>query len=338
MKLFVRNVMTQAKAELEIDDTIDIATLKLLCSDMIGMEAHEMQLMFAGRVCPQDATLASLLIPQGGTLDASFLGLSAEEGAMMSNALQGLGSLAMPARQRRVPMEELQQLLNLRMDPYQFSALKQSNPQLAEAIERNDLDVLEEILVRSREAKRAQQERLEAQRRRLAANPFDVEAQKEIEEEIRKQNVEEMRQHALEYMPESFATVTMLYINVLVNKVPLKAFVDSGAQMTIISEACAERCGLLRYVDERFRGVAVGVGRQEIIGRIHMYEIEVSGRRLPISFAVLRDQSMDLIFGLDMLKRHRCKIELDTNRLSIGTLDISTEFLPESEIPQSERT
>ncbi|XP_026460830.1 uncharacterized protein LOC113362020 [Papaver somniferum] len=35
----------------------------------------------------------------------------------------------------------------------------------------------------------------------------------------------------------------MLYVNMEVNGVPLKAFVDSGAQSTIISKSCVERCG-----------------------------------------------------------------------------------------------
>jgi hypothetical protein len=112
---------------------------------------------------------------------------------------------------------------------------------------------------------------------RLNADPFNVAAQKQIEEMVRMQNVNanldqvelfsfshrvkfpvfvfkptEMRgkeMQAMEHNPEAFASVVMLYVDCEVNGFPVKAFVDSGAQVTIMSQPTAQRLGLMRLID-----------------------------------------------------------------------------------------
>nr|XP_002708573.1 protein DDI1 homolog 1 [Oryctolagus cuniculus] len=215
-------------------------------------------------------------------------------------------------------------------NPHDLSLLKERNPSLAEALLSGNLETFSQVLMeQQRERALREQERL----RLYSADPFDREAQAKIEEEIRQQNIEENMNIAMEEAPESFGQVAMLYINCKVNGHPLKAFVDSGAQMTIMSQACAERCNIIRLVDRRWAGVAKGVGTQRIIGRVHLAQIQIEGDFLQCSFSILEEQPMDMLLGLDMLKRHQCSIDLKKNVLVIGTTGTQTSFLPEGELP-----
>ncbi|TYZ59465.1 hypothetical protein PybrP1_002461 [[Pythium] brassicae (nom. inval.)] len=173
----------------------------------------------------------------------------------------------------------------------------------------------------------------------LERNPFDAAAQAQIEERIRLSNVQQNMEIAIEEMPEAFGRVSMLYIPCEVNGTQVKAFVDSGAQSTIMSSSCAERCGIMRLVDKRFAGQAVGVGTAKIIGRVHMAPLKIGGNFYNCSFTILDQQGVDFLFGLDMLKRHLCCIDLQKNvlRLQDGATTHDVPFLPEHEIPLSER-
>ncbi|XP_043206388.1 protein DDI1 homolog 2-like isoform X1 [Amphibalanus amphitrite] len=216
----------------------------------------------------------------------------------------------------------------------QLALLKQNNPRLADALLSNDLERFTAVLNEQQKA-RADRERMRM--RMLSADPFDAEAQRLIAEEIRQKNIDANMEAALEHHPESFGSVVMLYINCRVNGHPVKAFIDSGAQTTIMSAACAERCHIMRLVDTRWSGVAKGVGTQRILGRVHMGQIQIEDVFLTSSFSILEEQPMDMLLGLDMLKRHQCLIDLKANVLHIGTTSTSTPFLSESDLPPCAR-
>jgi DNA damage-inducible protein 1 len=101
-------------------------------------------------------------------------------------------------------------------------------------------------------------------------------------------NVAANFESALEYNAEAFATVIMLYVPCNVNGVSVPAFVDSGAQSTIMSQECAQRCNLLRLLDKRYSGMAKGVGSAKILGRIHACTIQIGKEHFTTSITVLQ--------------------------------------------------
>ncbi|KAF9275102.1 DNA damage-inducible protein 1 [Mortierella alpina] len=218
-------------------------------------------------------------------------------------------------------------------DPALLQQLAERQPALADAAVNNPTrfhTLIRELDEQRRNAESTRMRQIQA----LNANPFDMDAQARIEEAIRLENVAANLEAALEYNPESFGRVTMLYIEVEVNGHPVKAFVDSGAQATIMSPECAEACGIMRLVDKRFAGIARGVGVAKILGRVHSAQIRVGQDLfLACSFTIMEGKGVDLLFGLDMLKRHQACIDLAKNALIIN--DIEVKFLSEHELPSS---
>ncbi|ESL09196.1 DNA-damage inducible protein DDI1-like protein [Trypanosoma rangeli SC58] len=159
----------------------------------------------------------------------------------------------------------------------------------------------------------------------------DPDVQRRIYEAISWENINENLERAYEFMPEFFVQVPMLFVNCEVNAVKVKAFIDSGAQRSIMNRRTAEHCGLMRLLDTRATSIMRGIGVRRTLGVIHMVVVNLGGLHVPFSLSVIDDDKIDFIIGLDQMKLHRMIIDLRDNCLRVA--DTQIPFLPDSEVP-----
>ena len=83
--------------------------------------------------------------------------------------------------------------------------------------------------------------------------------------------------------------------------------------------------------------MAIGVGQSRILGRVHLADMHLinCNQTIQCSFTVLEDNKVDLLFGLDNLKRHQCCIDLVESRLHFNRGEFSVPFLAEGEIKRN---
>lgn len=315
----------------DVGPEMTIADLKGYIESETNISTAAQRIYYDNRELVED----SRTLQQCGMIDDSMLGVQVRNPQAPS-----AGSNRPVRAQRRGPAQAGPRQ-GAQTDPEMIRLQAMGNPDILATIRASDPDLANAVQDPARfqqifedKLRRKVEMDAEIQRRNdlLAADPFNIDAQREIEEMIRQEGVIENLQNAMEHNPEVFARVHMLYIPVEVNQHKVKAFVDSGAQTTIMSPSCAEKCGIYRLLDKRYAGIARGVGTAKILGRVHSAIIKIGSSFLPCSFTVMEGKDVDLLLGLDMLKKHQACIDLQKGKLIIQGDEV--EFLGEAEIPK----
>merc|ERR1712232_823950 len=118
------------------------------------------------------------------------------------------------------------------------------------------------------------------------------------------------------------------------NDVCVEMMVDTGAEMSVISLELARQLKLDTNIDRHYRGVAAGVGRAKIVGKIHNVVATFGHVEFKMEFMVLEVPDRILILGMDQMRKYNCIIDLQKDVLVFGgSGGVEVPMLPPDKAP-----
>lgn len=105
---------------------------------------------------------------------------------------------------------------------------------------------------------------------------------------------------------------------ILGDGVCVEMMVDSGAQSSVITLALARQLDLESKIDKSHSGMAAGVGRARIVGKITNVICTLGNVEFHMDFMVLDAPDKLLLLGLDLMRKYKCIIDLQKEVLIFG--------------------
>lgn len=202
--------------------------------------------------------------------------------------------------------------------PSILQEIKRISPELGDMFSRQDAKAirgwLSKICVnRYKQIAKKQEERKDIERA-LQQNPYDIEAQKKLEQWIQEEQIELNRRMGSFYN-NTDQPLSLLHIQCYINDIPTRAIIDTGAQVSVISSTLASKCNVIRTVDTDFSNKLQGIGEMNSLGKIFSSQLRIESTYFSIPFTVISREDSFCLIGLDFLQPHNAIINLKKHML-----------------------
>lgn len=111
---------------------------------------------------------------------------------------------------------------------------------------------------------------------------------------------------------------SLCYVTCEINDRLVEMMVDTGAQTSVISEGLMRKLKLEKMLNTWYNGVASGVGTARILGRIERCPVQIGSVEFLLYFCVLETPDDLLLLGIDQMRRFKCQVDLEDNKLVFG--------------------
>ena len=123
----------------------------------------------------------------------------------------------------------------------------------------------------------------------------------------------------------------MCLISCTIGDITVEMLVDTGAQSSVISAPLVRQLGLSNRLDRRYQGIAAGVGRARISGRIRNVVCSFGDGNVEflMDFMVLDINEHLVIMGLDQMRKYKCLVDVGNEKLIFGGVGgVEVNMLP----------
>jgi len=134
--------------------------------------------------------------------------------------------------------------------------------------------------------------------------------------------IDENYQLAMNTIPESFIPVKMLYIKGKINNKEIDIFIDTGAQVSVMSLSMANELGVDFLIDHFCEGKLVGIGTKNMSGKIHYLDIQLDNFNLPCGFTIIDNDEIKIMLGLNSMLSMGCILDLKNKKMKFNNYEV----------------